>query len=111
MKLVNLTPHEITIVNDEGEILLRIQPSGTVARIEMRHVKVAYFDTDGASIPVNHVQLGQTNGLPEMTPGVMLLVSRVVAEAVRDRDDILITDESIRDHDGRIIGCKALAHL
>jgi hypothetical protein len=38
-------------------------------------------------------------------------VSRQVAEAARDRGDLLVVDETVRDNEGRIIGARALASL
>ncbi len=42
---------------------------------------------------------------------VFFIVSRVVAEAMRDRGDLLIPDDAIRDEKGRIVGCRALARV
>lgn len=42
---------------------------------------------------------------------VLFIVSRVVAEAAKDRDDLLIPDDVARDEEGRVIGCRALARI
>jgi hypothetical protein len=41
----------------------------------------------------------------------LYIVSRVVAEAARDRDDLVVPDNVIRDDQGRVIACRALARV
>ena len=54
---------------------------------------------------------GAVEGLPDPEEGVVWIVSRVVAEAAKERDDLLVTDDAVRDDQGRIIGCRALARI
>jgi hypothetical protein len=102
MKIVNLTPHPINIVG-WGDI----EPSGQVARCEL--VRTPAEDVNG--IPVHKTSLGKPYGLPEPEEGTVYIVSRQVAEACRDRKDLYIADDSVRDESGRIIGVKGLAQL
>lgn len=44
--------------------------------------------------------------LPAPQPGVAYIVSRVVAEAARGRDDLFIVDDAVRDGEGRIVGAR-----
>jgi hypothetical protein len=44
-------------------------------------------------------------------PGVYYIVSRIVAEALPERTDLLFPDGIIRDADGTPIGCTGLASL
>lgn len=101
--LVNLTPHEITIIRDGGNIT--IPPSGTVARCSVNRRQIGSVD----GIPVNKTVFGDVEGLPEPQPGTYYVVSAIVAQARPDRGDLLITDDAVRDAQGRIIGCRALA--
>ncbi len=103
MKLVNLTPHAINIVN--GDALKTIEPSGKVARVSMSREVVDHIN----GVQVRRAVTGKPTGLPDPVRGTMLIVSRVVAEACRHRHDLVMPDETVRDDRGRIIGCKALA--
>lgn len=111
LKIVNLTPHEITFILEEGEY--KVKPSGTVARVTAEtktagHIFATRFDL---KIPVTVTEYGEVEGLPEPTEGVIYIVSSLVAKRVPDRDDVFIPNESIRDDKGRIIGCKSLGHI
>ena len=48
--------------------------------------------------------------LPSPQPDTIYIVSRLVAEATR-REDLYIVDDAVRDENGRIIGCRALASV
>jgi hypothetical protein len=55
--------------------------------------------------------LGQVVDLPEPQDDTLYIVSRAVAEAARDRDDLVVPDNVIRDDQGRVIACRALARV
>ena len=117
-KIINLTPHAITFVNDEGEARLTVEPSGTVARLKAETVQTGEVD----GIPVTETRYGAIEGLPapsvvpadagaaesEMT---IYIVSSLVAAQCGDRKDVFIPNESVRDDQGRIIGCKSLGRI
>lgn len=107
VEIVNLTPHDVTIVTDSGNIT--IEASGEVARCEAFTINDGGIIIDGIDIPITSTEMGKVTGLPEETEGTCYIVSRVVAEACKDRSDLLIPNESVRDSSGRIIGCKSLA--
>jgi hypothetical protein len=106
VKIINLTPHEVTVVGPNGDILMKIPASGNVARCSVSRTVIGKLN----GIPVAKSVIGDVEGLPEPKEGVVYVVSRVVAEALRGlRDDIIIPDDAVRDHEGRIIGCKGFA--
>jgi hypothetical protein len=108
--IINLTPHDVTIVTDSGTIV--IKASGEVARCKTSTVAEGELSIgNGEVIPITSTKMGEVTGLPEETEGTWLIVSRVVAEACKDRSDLLIPNESVRDSSGRIIGCKSLAGI
>ena len=115
VKLVNLTPHPITLFVErdrEGEVKVTIPPSGIIARCqeEVEFMGVVSFEVNGTinHIPVLHKSLKEVVNLPEPKEGVMYIVSLPVAQAV-GRLDVLAIGESVRDENGRVIGAKALA--
>jgi hypothetical protein len=104
MAIVNLTPHAINLVGDKTQTFA---PSGTVARCAVKRQQVGAVD----GVPVNRTIFGDVTGLPAPQPGTYYIVSALVAQAVPDRTDVLITDDAVRDDAGRIIGCRALATI
>jgi len=115
MKLVNLTPHAVIIVNEVGS--LEIEPSGTQARVSMMRIlhhtiEVDGVDgVDGVDIKVYISTPGKIIDLPEEQEEISYIVSRVVAEAEKERKDLYFPDDTVRDDKGRIIGCRSLGCL
>ena len=110
-RIINLTPHTITFVDDVGNIVLTVEPLGQVARCAASRVQVDTVTVDGIAIPVNRTQFGEVTGLPEPQEGTIYIVSSLTAQAVPEREDVFIVDDSVRDEQGRIIGVRALAHV
>ena len=136
IKLVNLTPHEITIVGEDGEVKMRIPPSGKIARVEVLQ------ENDGEinGIPIVRTSFGAVEGLPapsicancsnnslyggscqctagglpsdckDFEPIEVYIVSTLVAQAIDGRKDIVAPDTSpesaVRDEQGRIVAVK-----
>lgn len=110
--IVNLTPHALNIMPEGPEgPTVTIPPSGIVARCATSRVQVDTVTVDGIAVPVNRTQFGAVTGLPDPQPGTIYIVSAVVAQAVPERPDVFIVDDSVRDESGRIIGCRALARV
>lgn len=107
MTLVNLTPHAITFVNEQGETLLTVEPSGTLARVSTSTVTIG--DVDG--IPVTETEFAEVQGLPAPKRDTVYIVSSLVAQRVQTRRDVFIPNESVRDERGRIVGCRSLGRL
>ncbi len=105
--LVNLTPHVINIVSEQGERLLDVPVSGTIARCSQSNVVVG----EVADIPITRQTFGEVENLPEPQEGVFYIVSRLVASALPERDDLLIPGPLVRDAEGRPCGCQGLSRL
>lgn len=104
MKIVNLTPHNVNIINKDGSIRT-IKASGTVARCTQSTQVVDTID----NIPITSTLFGDVVDLPLPQPDTMFIVSRLVLTACSDRDDLLVPNDLVRDDNGNIIGCKSLA--
>tara|TARA_R110000824_G_scaffold226017_1_gene413688 strand:- start:672 stop:1043 length:372 start_codon:yes stop_codon:yes gene_type:complete len=119
---VNMTQHAINIVNNNMTIPFVIEPSGETIRLN-EEWNVA--KTEGASVSV---RLNLENGgifhlpvlvckytasgeLPEKVEGTIYIVSAMVAKAYPYREDFLIPAKTVRDENGRIIGCEHLARI
>ena len=120
MKLINLTPHRITIYppagwtmlgNDDSPIV--VEPSGTVARCaETREIVSTVPQPQGSfEIPVFCVAYGEVGGLPEPAADTAYIVSMRLAQAVPNRADVYFPGEAVRDAAGNIIGCVGLSKL
>ena len=100
-KFVNLTPHEITLCGVK-------LPSEGLARCATLEQQIDVID----GVRVNHRTFGEVSGLPEPQEGTVFIVSALVAQAIAGkRDDVYIVDETVRDEEGKIIGCNALARI
>lgn len=106
-KIINLTPHTINIVDGEGNQIQEIAPSGQTARCSVSREQVSTVN----GIPVNRTVFGEVEGLPEPQADTIYIVSALVAQARPDRNDLYIPDDTVRDEQGRIIGCKAFAQI
>lgn len=103
--LINLTPHEVTFL--VGRRRLSLPPAEAPARCRVSRKVVDYF----GEIPITRSVFGEVENLPEPAAGVRYIVSRIVAEACPQRTDLYIPDDTVRDEQGRIVGCRALAQV
>ena len=101
-KVRNLTPHTVTVYGAYGAVPIVIEPdpAGPV-QVDLRHVALGPY----VSRPV----IENVRGLPAAEPGVALLVSIVCRMHIQGRDDFLTPSGVVRDPQGRIVGCRALA--
>ena len=93
-------------MNDQGDITLVIKPEGTPARCTVKR-EIAFI---ADSVSVNKSVFGEVVGLPEPIEGTWYIVSRIVAEAAQ-RSDLLVPDETVRNSEGQIVGCKSFATI
>lgn len=114
VKIVNLTPHAITVLKN-GEEIAVYKASGYIARCESDTVVVGEI----AGIPLTETTFGELylidrdkvkHELPEQQDGTFYIVSALVARAA-GREDFVIVNDTVRDNDGRIIGCQSFAHV
>jgi membrane protease subunit (stomatin/prohibitin family) len=103
--IINLTPHNITLIDNNNNIVDVFQSAG-LARVDSNTCQVSTVN----GIPVNTVKFGNVTGLPDPQDDTFFVVSRIVADAVKGtRNDILIVDKTVRNDAGQIIGCQAFA--
>ena len=114
MKLVNLTPHAITIHAEAfAGFAARVElpASGAVARCAVTSRSLGTVEHGGVAIPVTTAALGAVTDLPEPSDGIAYAVSRIVAEACPARSDLYFPGEAIRDERGQIVGCRGLCQI
>jgi hypothetical protein len=103
MKVINLTPHPIHVVNAEGTVLKTYQSEGVV-RLKATTVH-AGFTIDG--VPVTQTEFGTPEGLPLFEEGTFLIVSQLIKSALPGRKDLVVPAEVVRDANGNILGCRS----
>ena len=120
MKFVNLCPHKLVIaaedataadINQGKEIILTLEPSGVVARVDADTQVTSYLAQDTGTygaVPVFKAQMGSVQHLPDPKDGTIYVVSFLVAQAAA-REDVLSPGELIRGEDGMPIACRGLA--
>lgn len=113
---INLTPHEIKIIEDDT--VISVPPSGKSLRIACEFVK--FGEIDGVTtyrakygefeLVENANPSNKTPGLPQIMPGPTYIVSGQCLEALRDsnRLDFAAPGELVRDAGGQPIGCRGL---
>ena len=111
IKIKNLTPHELTLVAEDGSILRKISPSGTIARAVQEDEPAGELD----GFPLVRSSFGDPIDLPDWEEGVFLFVSLATAKAAqaagRRTDDLLLSSQQVRDENGDIVGCRGFAIL
>src|SRR5690606_21718414 len=106
MKIINLTPHAITVRTDSGDRVF--EPSGAIARVTTTATPAGEVD----GIPVVNQTFGEIEGLPVPEPNTVFIVSAIVLAAAKEagRTDCIAPDTSpqgaIRDEAGRIVAVR-----
>ena len=98
MKIINLTPHAVTIGDRT------IEPSGEIARVSQTTTPAG--DWDG--IPLVVGSYGDTVGLPPQQDGVFYIVSAMLRMANPSRRDLGSPADVIRDAQGQTVGCRSI---
>lgn len=110
MRIINLTPHAIGLA--VGDEVVTIPASGTVARVSVTVSPAGEIETDYGRVPLVRLTYGDPVGLPEPEDGVVYVVSKVVADALPDRHDLVYPDTSpesaIRNEAGQIVAVRRM---
>lgn len=116
MKIRNLTPHQINFVSYGAT--LAIAPEPQPARVVLAEdLPVGTVEIDrpvsllSSSTSISIVRTGRTGqvtGLPGPEEDTLLIVSQMVAEALPRRADLVFPHDSVRDEQGRVVGCRKL---
>ena len=112
MKFINLTPHPVVLSNGTLNVTFTKDRGTPTARVEQiveeRMIECEVAPGMMVSMPMNIVSRSVVYNLPEPAPGVVYIVSSMVATHVRRPDVIApITDSScVRDTAGRVVSVK-----
>jgi len=106
-KIVNLTPHAITIVGPSGPTMT-IPPSGVVARVATTPSPAGEVAAVEGVVALHRVAFGEVQGLPGEEAETIFVVSALVRAAVPHRGDVASPGDLVRGEDGQPIGCRGL---
>lgn len=111
MKIINLTPHEVTLVGENNKVIGRFAPTGQIARVKTIAKEVGRVEMNGHSVPIVSTEFGKVENLPEPEGDTLYVVSLIVAQAVRGlRDDVVAPDTGpesvVRNSQGQIKGVR-----
>lgn len=102
MKVVNLTPHDVNICNENGEVIGTYKASGVVARLSHGWNTVDYIN----GIPLVVREIGRVAGLPRPQEGTVYIVSNIILDYCTDRIDLIAPVKQVKVN-GKVIGCQA----
>ena len=105
--IINLTPHAINYIHDDGKVTNI--PSNGIARASQTMKESG--EAEGFRIVTT--QFGAPVDLPDYEPGKQYIVSAITVSAARaygrTTDDLLIVADTVRNEQGQIVGCRAFA--
>ena len=99
-KLINLTPHEVNLVQDETTTSYK---SEGVVRVETESKQVGSVN----GIGIFKTTFGAVEGLPAPQDEIFYIVSGLVLSACPERDDLLVPNDLLRNDKGLVIGCTS----
>lgn len=134
VKMLNLTPHEIILMRESetGEVtgftgfgraaqaaqykVFKKIPSSGVVRASQRDTPAGSLLLEGdVKVELISTQFGELSGLPDPEAGTFFIVSAVAAQAARfsgrSTEDLLLVADTVRDEDGKILGCQKFARV
>lgn len=107
-EVVNLTPHTVNVIGEDG-VILKSYPSVGIARARQHAEPIGELD----GVELVSMKYGEPEDLPAPAEDTYYIVSIITANAAkavgRRTDDLLITSDPVRDEAGQIIGCKRFA--
>jgi hypothetical protein len=110
MSPVNATPHTVSFIREDGSTET-IPPSGICPRVVTGSRPAGTIEiSKGFNVPLVEKWVGETvTGLPDPDGETTYIVSQMVTAAAPSRRDLVSPDDVVRDSEGEIIGCRALA--
>lgn len=107
-KIINLTGHEVVIMQSNGE-KLTIPAEGRL-RAQYTTNNLGELETHLGPIPITKNFYLRLRDMPEEKPNVLYVVSRLVAELYPERNDFLMVNGLIKS-DQRTVACRSLSRI
>ena len=122
-RLINLTPHAINFCHKDGRVFKTVQPSGNIARIDVKVTQAPFDihpDDSSPSIPLFNSVFGEVSGFPEVDSNVKtaFIVSSVLKAVLANAQgeeipiingaSVFAPSTLVRDDKGNVIGTLGL---
>lgn len=101
MRVINLTPHNVDICDENGNVIKTYYASGKVARVRHGYEDVDYVD----GVPIAVRSNEHVVDLPRPQQGIMYIVSNIVLDYCLTRHDLLAPVKQVKIN-GRVVGCQ-----
>ncbi len=102
--IVNLTNHNINLFRD-NESIITIKPGLTSPVVRHKRELIKHI----AGFPIHRKIPGNVENKPEKLENTYYIVSSVVAEALPDREDLLVP-QTVKSN-GRVYGCNGFYRI
>lgn len=103
MRVVNLTPHEVRVIDAQARVIRTWKSAPRPARVETDRVPLREID----GIPLLSEERTRAANLPDPEEGVWYIVSSVVSSAHPERCDLLVPSDLVRDSKGVVTACRS----
>ena len=100
---INMTPHDFTLYDNEGNVVRVIPPSGKTIRLSEETMSAGMWD----GMPLTHTDYGSAD-LPEYRPDTKYIVSAMVKNSFPERDDLIVPAQTVRNEKNQIVGARSL---
>ena len=102
MRVINLTPHDVDICDEKGNVIKTYKASGIVARISHSWDEIDYVD----GVPIVTRVNEKVVDLPSEQKDTMYIVSNIILNECKDRLDLLAPVQQVKIY-GRVVGCRS----
>jgi len=103
-KLVNMTPHDVVVLNSDNTVLMVLPKTDSTVRLSVNTVECEPL----GKVPTSKTVFGDAVGLPDFEENTYYVVSQLVKSALPHREDLLVPADVVRDEKGLILGCRSL---
>ena len=108
IEIKNLTPHSIDVLNGRDEVVFTLSGSNNPPRVQENiYGQEEFLINGGQSLNIFIAHNDSVDKLPQKQEGVYYIVGRIIAEQFKERDDLLVPHEFVRNEDGDILGCRS----
>ena len=96
-------------LNKELDVRIEFLTSGICPRCKTEEENLGTLD----GVPLIRIRFGEIEGLPDRKEHTYFIVPAIVANAGKEigRTDLLVPSRVVRDNEGKVVGCLALAKV
>jgi hypothetical protein len=118
--VLNYTPHRVNLILPSGSIPFESVGVARCAEVTsplnpmtlaplFSHWDLPATQYESQQVTLVSKRFGLVTGLPDATDFRRYIVSQIVADALPDRDDLLVPHDIIRDAAGQVVGCRGFS--